>query len=249
MPDFNSSAFEGKTSRRVKIQLEALAIIYDSYQKNPKRSISRLRKVAEDKIVDRYGYDSYTTPQAHLVRKDTLYQISTHELGRLIGEWLAEDSEALRDYYCRGVRTYDERSIAAFFDGYKTHDFVLPEELAEDEALHEGTRRQIWVNAYERNALARRKCIAHHGAVCQICGFDFSETYGEVGKGFIHVHHQTPLREIDGSYEVDPRRDLIPVCPNCHAIVHIRKPAFTIEEVRAFLRQAEQENNATTNLA
>ena len=246
MPDFNPSALEGKTSKRVKIQLEALEIIYDSYQKNPWTPISGLRNVAEHEIVDRYWYDSYTTPQAHLVRKDTPYQISTHELDRLIGEWLAEDSEALRDYYYRDVRAYDKRSIIEFFKRYTTEDFALPEEIVEvDETLHEGARRQIWIDAYERKPEARRKCIAYHGATCRVCGFDFAETYGEIGRGLIHVHHLTPLSEVDGTYEVDPRHDLIPVCPNCHAIIHKRKPTFTIEEVKAFLRQAKQGDAVT----
>ena len=53
-----------------------------------------------------------------------------------------------------------------------------------------------------------------------ICGFDFEKTYGEIGKGFIHVHHIVPVSEIGESYRVDYEKDLIPVCPNCHAMLH-----------------------------
>lgn len=46
------------------------------------------------------------------------------------------------------------------------------------------------------------------------------DVYGEVGKGFIHVHHIVPLHELGGTYKVDYKKDLVPVCPNCHAMLH-----------------------------
>ncbi|RME44545.1 MAG: HNH endonuclease, partial [Chloroflexi bacterium] len=56
--------------------------------------------------------------------------------------------------------------------------------------------------------------------------------YGELGKGFIHVHHVIPLSEIDSRYEVDPINDLCPVCPNCHAMIHREEPPLTIKQLR-----------------
>lgn len=44
--------------------------------------------------------------------------------------------------------------------------------------------------------------------------------YGELGKEFIHVHHIVPLHEIKETYKVDYRKDLGPICPNCHAMLH-----------------------------
>jgi hypothetical protein len=127
---------------------------------------------------------------------------------------------------------------AQYFGGQEVP--LLPEEIEEKEAesLYEGAKRQISVNAYERNPEARRKCIAHYGATCVICTLNFAEQYGEVGEGFIHVHHLRELSDIDERYKVDPIQDLKPVCPNCHAIIHRRKPAHTIDEVREFLRRA-----------
>ncbi|HHO0788469.1 HNH endonuclease [Aeromonas allosaccharophila] len=61
---------------------------------------------------------------------------------------------------------------------------------------------------------------------------DFGEKYGELGKGFIHVHHMMPLSEIGEEYVVDPIKDLIPVCPNCHAMLHRRNPPLTIDDLR-----------------
>lgn len=86
--------------------------------------------------------------------------------------------------------------------------------------LFEGIKRRITLYRYERNVEARKKCLQHYDCSCQICGFDFYKTYGEIGKNFIHVHHITPLSEINEEYIVDPKNDLIPVCPNCHAMLH-----------------------------
>ncbi|MCJ7766342.1 MAG: HNH endonuclease, partial [Thiovulaceae bacterium] len=72
------------------------------------------------------------------------------------------------------------------------------------------------------------------GYNCQVCDFDFELIYGNFGKDSIHVHHVIPLSEIGASYEVDPIKDLIPVCPNCHLILH-RYNAPTINELKAIL--------------
>lgn len=112
---------------------------------------------------------------------------------------------------------------------------LLPDELPGSDRYVEGARRQISVNAYERDLAARKKCVEHYGASCVICGFNFADTYGLEAAGFIHVHHLTPLSEIGASYTVDPIKDLRPVCPNCHAIIHHRDGTRTISEVREML--------------
>lgn len=118
-------------------------------------------------------------------------------------------------------------------------NFQLAEEGLDTDTLYEGVKRWVSVNTYERNPKARKKCIAHYGATCSICGIKFGEKYGKAGEGFIHVHHLTPLSEVSEKYEVDPINDLRPVCPNCHAIIHLRKPPYSIKEVKDFLRQAK----------
>ncbi len=108
---------------------------------------------------------------------------------------------------------------------------VYPDEIEEND-LFEGSKKQILVNAYERNSQARIECIKHYGTKCSICSFDFEKIYGEIGKDFIHVHHIKPLSEINEQYKINPIEDLRPVCPNCHAMLHKRKPAYKIEEIQ-----------------
>jgi 5-methylcytosine-specific restriction protein A len=113
----------------------------------------------------------------------------------------------------------------------------LPEELEGNETLIEGAVRVISVNSYERNPVARARCIEHHGYKCAICTFDFAEFYGEIGQHFIHVHHIVPLGQMRGEYKVDPVKDLIPVCANCHAMIHSTRPALEVDQLRQYLSQ------------
>jgi len=122
---------------------------------------------------------------------------------------------------------------------YEDEILRLPEEIPDDTSLFEGSKRKITVNAYERNPKARQECIAHYGTSCVVCGFNFAEVYGEVGEGFIHVHHLKQLADIGDKYEVNPVSDLRPVCPNCHAIIHKANPPYSIEEVKRFLGNRE----------
>jgi hypothetical protein len=115
---------------------------------------------------------------------------------------------------------------------------IFPEELKNDDdqkPFYEGSVKQIMVNSYERDTKARQKCIAIHGLICAVCGFNFEEKYGELGKNFIHVHHLKPLSEIQAEYRVDPEKDLRPICPNCHAMLHRRKKILTIEELKEII--------------
>ena len=112
----------------------------------------------------------------------------------------------------------------------------IPEEVVDSGEYMEGATRSIVVNAYERNSVARRACIAHFGARCTVCDTAFGETYGMELEGFIHVHHLVPLSTVGAEYSVDPVRDLRPVCPNCHAVIHSMSPPLTIEQVKARLR-------------
>lgn len=114
-----------------------------------------------------------------------------------------------------------------------TDSIVYPDDI-NDKSLLEGTMKTITVNAYERNTKARQECIVKYGYNCCICGFNFEKKYGVIGREFIHVHHLKPLSEIKEEYEVKVE-DLKPVCPNCHAMLHKRIPAYSIEEIKSLI--------------
>jgi len=118
----------------------------------------------------------------------------------------------------------------------KVDTYCAEEVTSADGPFIEGARRSIQVNAYERNAKARTVCIQHYGTACSICEMDFGSEYGPDAEGYIHVHHLKPLSKLKKSYEIDPVRDLRPVCPNCHAVLHLGGSTRSIEDVETMLK-------------
>lgn len=96
----------------------------------------------------------------------------------------------------------------------------------------EGDRYSVLLNKYERNPINRRLCIEKRGTSCLICGTNFEDVYGPRGRGFIHVHHIVPVSELGPGYRIRPEEDLIPVCPNCHAMLHRTTPPIMPTELK-----------------
>lgn len=116
----------------------------------------------------------------------------------------------------------------------------LAEEISDVSNLREGAVRFISINAYERNPKARKLCIDAHGTRCVVCDFSFAETYGEIAEGFIHIHHLSPLALSEGEREIDPVADLRPVCPNCHAVIHLKDGCMSIQSLREILNSTPE---------
>lgn len=117
---------------------------------------------------------------------------------------------------------------------------LLPLEDSDDDGnvvgLPEGAVARVLVNKYERSAANRAACICCFGAACQACGFVFRDVYGEIGDGFIEVHHRTPVSTIGPGYVIDPVQDLVPLCANCHAMIHRTNPPLPLDELRKLIR-------------
>lgn len=110
--------------------------------------------------------------------------------------------------------------------------------LAEEELFYvEGAEIKVHSKRLERSRALRDKAVEIHGTKCAICGFSFKDKYGIVGDGFIHIHHIESLADT-GERLVNPATDLIPVCPNCHAMLHKQHPPFLPKELINFLKEA-----------
>lgn len=113
-------------------------------------------------------------------------------------------------------------------------------------SITEGAKKQIVVNAYERNPKAKRKCIDYYkqknyGKLkYEIFGFDFSKKYGKQFENQIHIHHiiEIEISSIGHDYVIDAEKDLLPVCPNCHLIIHSKKPAYKPEELKNLIEES-----------
>lgn len=107
-------------------------------------------------------------------------------------------------------------------------------ETPDETQLFEKAVHRVERNAYEGNPVARRACLAHYGMSCTACGVNIKERYG-LEKNFIHVHHVSPRAENRKKHKIDPVRDLRPLCPNCHSVIHLGTVPYTIEQVKAML--------------
>lgn len=112
---------------------------------------------------------------------------------------------------------------------------MLPYE--ETQLYKEGKLVQVLVDRYERNQEARIECLKHFGVKCRACGFDFEKVYGEIASSYIHVHHINQLADIKKEYNIDPINGLVPVCANCHSVIHMTRPAMTIEEIKKLIKK------------
>jgi len=191
--------------------------------------------LSEDWATSRKGGKQPGYPQSRehirLIEEEG-YQLKTFPM-----EYMAADEEEGAPAKIKGFTpelTNKEliRIDNSWYASDKTHGTRLPEEVDPKEVFKEGASKTVTVNQYERSAVARSKCLAHHGYKCAVCSFDFEKSYGEIGSNYIHVHHIIPISEIGKEYELNPVTDLIPVCPNCHAMIHITRPALSIKQLR-----------------
>lgn len=112
-----------------------------------------------------------------------------------------------------------------------------PDELTPGTSFMEGAATLVVVNRYERDPKAREACIRTFGTNCTICGFSFEAAYGELGRGYIQVHHRDPLARAGGERGVNPEKDLCPVCANCHAMLHRNGELLAPQELQAVIRR------------
>ncbi len=105
----------------------------------------------------------------------------------------------------------------------------------EDLEAEEGYRQdKVYLyTTRNRDIVNKRKELDNY--TCQFCGFHLEIN----GKHLIECHHKNPLSE--GDVRITNINDLVSLCPTCHRIVHLRKPPFTIEEVKLILRNKSKE--------
>lgn len=103
----------------------------------------------------------------------------------------------------------------------------------------EGGVSTVPMERVERNRAARQACLDHWGVACSACGMTFGARYGLEGNRGIQVHHLHPLADRRGEQEVDPVRDLRPVCPNCHAMIHTVSPPLSPDALGELLRSRD----------
>ena len=121
-----------------------------------------------------------------------------------------------------------------------SEDPLPPKEIIGDDEDGEEGQVLSRVHRYrERNPkLVRRKkekVLQETGSLsCEVCGFDFEETYGNHGNGFIECHHTKPVSELKEG-EKTKLSDLSLVCSNCHRMIHRTRPWLSVDDLRSKL--------------
>jgi len=111
------------------------------------------------------------------------------------------------------------------------------EKAEEDTFYSEGAVINFYGKRYERKPAIRQRAIEIHGTKCVACDFDFDKKYGAHGKDFIEVHHFKPLSSIGVEVEINPEEDLVPLCSNCHRMIHRKKDnVLSIEQLKELIR-------------
>lgn len=173
---------------------------------------------------------------------------------RLI-EQVSNDSMKLDKLKQKGLKAAPQRPIKIkddnllehiekyFTDNYQIDFF--PDILNEDESHYEGAKKTVIVNKYERSSKARENAVKFHGCKCKVCGINFEDKYGLIGKGFIHIHHLVPINKIGKDYKIDYQKDLIPVCPNCHSMLHrkLNGRELTVDELKQELNSIQKKSD------
>ena len=115
-------------------------------------------------------------------------------------------------------------------------------ELEDESEFPEGRELERIHKVKERSAKlvrsAKRAFLRKHAHLfCQVCGFDFEEHYGELGRGFIEAHHTAPLAELNESSRTRIE-DLELVCSNCPRMLHRKRPWLTAAHLIELLAAA-----------
>ncbi len=99
----------------------------------------------------------------------------------------------------------------------------------------EGQKYSLAVSRYERSRANRAMAITLHGVTCRVCGFNFGETYGPEGAGYVEIHHTASLHLLDAPRQIDVAEELVPLCANCHRVAHRVDPPYTPEQLKELL--------------
>ena len=150
----------------------------------------------------------------------------------------------VNNYWRGGVRVISEEVYERITS---TATKVIPQKRINKDGLNdldaslvsgeEGKKKLRYITTYERRPELREAAIAIHGLNCSVCDFNFGAFYGDYAEGYIHIHHLTPVSELPKPSQINPQTDLVPVCANCHSIIHRKKNrTLSINELRVMIK-------------
>ena len=145
--------------------------------------------------------------------------------------------------YCNDLGIYPSENGAfgakrKFWQLDITEDFKTNEELTGE--FPEGKVVEKVHKSRERNSkvimIAKQNFINKYGKLfCQVCNFDFENSYGSIGKDFIEGHHTIAVSEMTNDHKTKPE-DIAMLCSNCHRMIHKRRPWLSMNELKKLIK-------------
>ena len=118
-------------------------------------------------------------------------------------------------------------------------NFTIDENsFREETTFIEGTEKIIYTTKYEEDPEVRKAFLKGKQLKCEVCGFDFEEVYGPLGRDYIEIHHKKPIHKKPISeYKPDLDNDFVMLCTNCHRMIHRGKDhMITVEELKEIIK-------------
>jgi len=128
----------------------------------------------------------------------------------------------------------DERRFTALFNLAQQH--TAYDDYGSDSEFPEGIEIERKHKLRERNQAvikeAKNEFKGKYGRLyCQVCGFDFYSSYGEIGQDYIEGHHILPISKLRGEIKTKVS-DIALVCSNCHRMLHRKRPWLKMSELK-----------------
>lgn len=231
-------------SAKIEQIVEVIEEVKDKCRSLPStQPVRSLRLKATESIAKRRGI-THQSVNDKFIRKLRPDISRLQQFDRLLEKWLINDSDELKKILLKHAhKSKDQQLIENAFYKAPEPDIVLAEEFGFDPnemVFKEGKEKLRLHLIKERNrhlvAIAKKKWFQQSTCKlrCEACNFSFVETYGTVGEGFIEAHHKVSISTINADTIVRIE-DIVPVCSNCHSMLHRHRPWLSIEQLKKLL--------------
>ena len=208
-------------------------------------SITPMRIRAVESVANRRGIEKQTVLDKFIRQLQPDINVAS-DFDRLLEDWLIHDSDELKNILLK--HTSDHQDVELIGNTiYKVPelDSTLAHEFGyepNEESFKEGKDKLRLHLTKERNRSlirrAKRKWGQEQkeGICCSICSFSFLEVYGRIGEGFIEAHHTESISSLALDTVVHIA-DLVPICSNCHSMIHCHRPWLTVEQLHTIVSE------------
>lgn len=204
--------------------------------RNDDKFSQKVRNLVSHRTLERLGFATYP----HDV-KSGIHRITD------AGKALVFAQSATIEYLLGNDFGYDDvkQSFADIAENVQTHRRILVYD--ENVLIEEGSKRIKEAQTYERSKLLRNYAVDHYTVdghiACIVCTFDFLEVYGEIGRGYVEIHHQKSVFQYEDEdmamFMAKALDNVVPVCANCHRMIHRKRSApLTVADLQLRLLEA-----------